>query len=210
MLNIVQCWRIIPLLGGEILRYKIADDRKQEIMRTAMQLFTENGYDKTSLRDIAKEAGIALGLCYHYFDSKQKLFEAAMDQYVEDYCHDFILKLHDDTICFEDKINHMFDEVKKENRMAVYHSFFHQSGNEELHQQLSIRFCEYMTPHLVAELKRYCEKRHCQITQPEVLIRFLTYGQIPLMSSHAMPKSEDIDQIKDYVWILIRSQINPE
>lgn len=192
------------------MRYKIADDRKKEIIQTAMRLFTEQGYDKTSLRDIAKEAGIALGLCYHYFDSKQKLFEAAMNQYVEEYCHDFILKLHDDRIPFEDKIDQMFDEVKKECTMAAYHTFFHQSGNEELHQQLSIRICEHMAPHLVVELKRYCEIHHCSIAQPETLIRFLTYGQIPLMSSHAMPNETDIDQIKQYVWILIRSQIHPE
>ena len=192
------------------MRYKIADDRKKEIIQIAMKLFTEKGYDKTSLRDIAKEADIALGLCYHYFDSKQKLFEEAMRTYIEEYCYDYLLMLHNEDIPFEEKINLMFQEILKEDTKASYHTFFHQQGNEELHQQLSIRFCEYMIPHLEEELNRYCERKHCSVDHPDQLIRFITYGQIPLMSAYHMPDQEKILQIKEYVITLLRSQIHPE
>ncbi|MFR5080018.1 MAG: TetR/AcrR family transcriptional regulator [[Clostridium] innocuum] len=37
------------------------------------------------MRDIARHLDISLGLCYRYYDSKQKLFQEAMQQYVERY-----------------------------------------------------------------------------------------------------------------------------
>ena len=55
--------------------------RKQEILDTALKLFGENGYEKTSITDIAKAIGVAQGLCYRYFPSKEALFDSAIEQY---------------------------------------------------------------------------------------------------------------------------------
>ena len=42
---------------------KEPEERKQEILETAIKLFSVNGFEKTSISDIAKEIGIAQGLC---------------------------------------------------------------------------------------------------------------------------------------------------
>ena len=55
--------------------------RKQEILETAMKLFSEKGFEKTSISDIAKEIGVAQGLCYRYFPSKDILFQSALEEY---------------------------------------------------------------------------------------------------------------------------------
>ena len=47
--------------------------RKQEILDTALKLFGEKGYENTSIADIAKAIGVAQGLCYRYFPSKEAL-----------------------------------------------------------------------------------------------------------------------------------------
>ena len=57
--------------------------RKQEILDTALKLFGENGYEKTSITDIAKAIGVAQGLCYRYFPSKEVLFDSAIEQYAD-------------------------------------------------------------------------------------------------------------------------------
>ena len=54
---------------------KAPDVRRQELLDTAMELFAQKGYEETSMGDIARAAGVAQGLCYRYFDSKQKLFQ---------------------------------------------------------------------------------------------------------------------------------------
>lgn len=50
------------------------------ILHSAMVLFARYGYAHTSIRKIASEAGIATGLMYHYFDSKERLLRAVFDQ----------------------------------------------------------------------------------------------------------------------------------
>lgn len=49
------------------------DISKTLITDTALKLFAEQGYDKTSIRTIAETAGISLGLLYNYFKSKDEL-----------------------------------------------------------------------------------------------------------------------------------------
>ena len=41
------------------------------ILETAMRLFQERGYDKTTMRAIAKEAGVSVGNAYYYFEGKE-------------------------------------------------------------------------------------------------------------------------------------------
>ena len=65
---------------------KPPEERRQEIMDTAMRVFAEKGYEQTTMRDIASAVGVVPGLCYRYFESKQVLFEQAVRQYVSDYC----------------------------------------------------------------------------------------------------------------------------
>lgn len=60
---------------------KEPEERKQEILETAMKLFAQNGFEKTSISDIAREIGVAQGLCYRYFPSKDVLFQTALDEY---------------------------------------------------------------------------------------------------------------------------------
>ena len=63
---------------------KDPEERKAELLDTAMRLFAEKGYDNVSVRSVAREAGVAPGLAYHYFDSKQRLFDAAIAHYAEE------------------------------------------------------------------------------------------------------------------------------
>lgn len=52
---------------------KNPDERRRELLVTAMRLFAEEGYDNVSVRAVARAAGVAPGLAYHYFDSKQNM-----------------------------------------------------------------------------------------------------------------------------------------
>ena len=45
-------------------------------MEAAEELFAEKGFDGTSVRDVAKEAGVNLAMISYYFGSKEKLMEA--------------------------------------------------------------------------------------------------------------------------------------
>ncbi|HXA13044.1 MAG TPA: helix-turn-helix domain-containing protein, partial [Mycobacterium sp.] len=52
--------------------------RRDEIMAAAKEVFARKGFHDTTIADIATRAGLAYGLIYWYFDSKDELFHALM------------------------------------------------------------------------------------------------------------------------------------
>jgi len=53
-------------------------DTREEIIEAARRLFAHEGYERTSLRAVAREAAVDAALVHHYFDGKADLFMAAM------------------------------------------------------------------------------------------------------------------------------------
>ena len=52
------------------------EERRERVLNVAAELIVHYGYDKTTVSDIAREAGISKGAIYLHFDSKEALFEA--------------------------------------------------------------------------------------------------------------------------------------
>ncbi|MFE7902971.1 TetR family transcriptional regulator [Streptomyces sp. NPDC057424] len=55
-------------------------DTRDRILTAARDEFSERGYEKTSVRGIAKSAGVDPALVHHYFGTKEQVFEAAITQ----------------------------------------------------------------------------------------------------------------------------------
>jgi AcrR family transcriptional regulator len=53
-----------------------AEETRERILDSALKLFREKGFDETTMRDIAAEAGVATGAAYYYFRSKEELVMA--------------------------------------------------------------------------------------------------------------------------------------
>ncbi|MCX4698891.1 TetR family transcriptional regulator [Streptomyces sp. NBC_01373] len=54
-------------------------DTRDRILAVAREEFSERGYEQTSVRGIAKAAGVDSALVHHYFGTKEKVFEAAIE-----------------------------------------------------------------------------------------------------------------------------------
>ncbi len=59
---------------------KSAEERKNEILDVAEQLFAEKGFDHASTNDIINIIGIARGTLYHHFRSKEDILDALVDR----------------------------------------------------------------------------------------------------------------------------------
>lgn len=55
--------------------------RREQFLKIALELFTAHGYRGTSVREIARAAGVNEGLLYHYFANKSELFAAVLERY---------------------------------------------------------------------------------------------------------------------------------
>lgn len=53
-----------------------AEETRERILDAALKLFRQRGFDETTMRDIAAEAGMAVGAAYYYFRSKEELVMA--------------------------------------------------------------------------------------------------------------------------------------
>jgi AcrR family transcriptional regulator len=53
---------------------------RKQILDAALRLFSEKGFARTSVRDIAQAAGITDAAIYYHFDSKRDLFEALIEE----------------------------------------------------------------------------------------------------------------------------------
>lgn len=59
------------------------EKRKDTIEDAARELFIKQGFHATSMRDIAKDAGVSLGNLYNYYETKDAIFESIVAKYLE-------------------------------------------------------------------------------------------------------------------------------
>jgi AcrR family transcriptional regulator len=120
---------------------------RQEILDSAHQLFLKNGYHGTSMRQIAKGAGIAVGGIYNHFASKDEIFmavlaahhpiydilpalNAAEGQDVESFVRDAAIKMVDIVRGRPEFLNLMFIELVEFNARHIpqlFQTFFPQA-----------------------------------------------------------------------------------
>ena len=60
-------------------REQQASETRRKLVDTALQLFSTYGYDGTSMKALARAAGAAQGLVYHYFSGKEALLWAVLE-----------------------------------------------------------------------------------------------------------------------------------
>jgi len=64
----------------EILK-NMEEEKRNRIINSALEEFSKNSFEKASTNNIVKKAGISKGLLFHYFNSKQELFDK-LEEYV--------------------------------------------------------------------------------------------------------------------------------
>jgi len=57
---------------------------RNQILQTALELFSTRGYFNTSVQDIRRAANVSIGSIYHYFQNKEAIAKALYDEQVEE------------------------------------------------------------------------------------------------------------------------------
>jgi len=70
---------VITLTGVTDSATAKGEQTRELILSTALRLFREQGYGKTTMRAIANEAGVSVGNAYYYYGSKDHLMQAYYD-----------------------------------------------------------------------------------------------------------------------------------
>ncbi len=104
-------------------------DKKEHIIQKAIELFSEGGFDNTSIRDISQKACVNVAMVNYYFGSKKELFKAIIE-FKSSYLKTRLEELLTDTSLNEmEKINVIIEEYATK---ILSNPHFHRVMHQEL------------------------------------------------------------------------------
>jgi AcrR family transcriptional regulator len=103
------------------------NERREQIIRTATELFSRNGFRGVTMRQLAEKAGISEAMIYHHFPSKEALYDAMLQDKLEHSKHLYYpleaANAKKDRVVLETIIGNFLREVTKDTsyvRMLLY------------------------------------------------------------------------------------------
>ena len=98
------------------------NDKQIQIIETAEKLFADKGFDGTSVRDIADEAGVNVAMISYYFGSKEKLLEALFSYRAEGTTQKLVGMLTNKALSPLEKVNMLIEYyIEKFHNQTCFH-----------------------------------------------------------------------------------------
>ena len=153
---------------------KIVDHEhyRKQLLNNCFEIFAEKGYSSVTMREIASEIGVSTGTLYHYFPSKESLFEQLIEYLsYEDTKEEAIAELGNPPTLAE-RIERMMDYVSQNEDyllkgFLITFDFCHQKNRKEIDDNQALQQAG----------KRYEEAVSCYlgISDPVIAIFFINY-----------------------------------
>ena len=168
---------------------------RNQIIESALQLFAENGYTKTTVQDITSRADIGHGTFYKYFKSKQDLLGILSDD---------LVSIVDDYIKPKDKNLSVWDRIYSEGVRILEFYVEHRSVLMALREAMMIekqfenqwsKIRESLFKRVESDIKGSMKRGYCRNIDADSVILALT-SMIEGFSNHIMmqpPSSVDIN-----------------
>ena len=174
---------------------KTKEERRNEIIETAGKLFEEKGYEQTQVQDIVNEIGVAKGLFYYYFKSKDEVMEELADRYA-DAIIDAVNKLIDKAISTFDKINRIFQIFidSAEKKFGIFMGILNVK-NGITHERIFFNVGKKMVPLVTELILSGNDNGECNCSDPKFITEFLVSGLFNIMNQ--ISPDEKIDYLKE-------------
>lgn len=136
-------------MGKKTRVSKAPEERKQEILKVAAELFIEKGYYEVSVEQIAEKIGIVKGTCYRYFSSKKELFFAALDVVGDKFVNEVVGTLEESSISVKKRLNKVLSEC--EVQFSQMKQLVNEYSEEKKYNQQSLDMLRIITYYKLAE-----------------------------------------------------------
>jgi AcrR family transcriptional regulator len=140
-------------------RERLKQEREKRILDAAAMVFARNGYHRTTIRDIARQADVADGTIYNYFDSKFDLLVALMAQLADldrmpadlfaardQDMHDFVLT------AFAERMERI-EQGEEMLKAILPQVFVHEDLRERFYQQYVLRIATLLEPYIQGQVE---------------------------------------------------------
>lgn len=168
-------------------------NRREEILKVARNLFLTKDYEKTTMADIMDALEIAKGTIYHYFKSKEALFEAV----IEDIAHENIKQM---SALIKNSSKNALEKfqllvtagnISQENEKIVEQ--LHKPANDALHSRLLAAVLMKQAPLYAEIIQQGCDEGIFKTESPLESAEFILSGVQFLTDMGIYPwKEEDL------------------
>ena len=156
---------------------KKPEERRVEFLLSAQKLFIEHGYYNTSVDDICKEMGVAKGLFYYYFKTKEDLVSQMVDHLWEGAVDDFLVIRDREDLNAPEKLM-LYSKVRGEAKLQQTYlvELVVKEPHSPLVQQLKERGIEVLAPILGEIIAGGVKEGFFDTEYPEEAAEFLIRG----------------------------------
>ncbi|RQD71822.1 MAG: TetR/AcrR family transcriptional regulator [Tindallia sp. MSAO_Bac2] len=155
-------------------------ERKKEFMETALKLFNEKGYEKTTINDIIKAMGVSKGAFYHYFASKEDVIEQISDNYAQRVLGMTSQLADRKDMKAVEKINQLFQTIQgykrsSSQKRSQIKQIFQDEQNLKLERKILNKLRKQMAVSLEKMIQQGVENKEFRQVNPREMTEFLQY-----------------------------------
>jgi len=149
--------------------------RITEILNVAEPLFYSKGYQETAISDIAKKMGVAHGMIYYYFKSKEELLEALINRELSDFTSKIKMMIYSNDIPVRNKfqfvIQSLFQSVYRDEGLLF--EFLHNDRSIHFIDKLSRQGNKLLSPILLEIIEEGNRNHYFNAAHPQAVLNIV-------------------------------------
>lgn len=191
-----------------------SNETKEKIIMSAQESFSEKGFTRCSLGEIAKKAGVTDSIIYHYFENKEELLFSALSEKLTEVTRE--LELH---------LEGISDPVSRLRKMIWYHLYINDlspnkirilknlllecRANPKFYSSDAFKKLRHYTKHTIDILRLGVEQNVFSSSLNLIIVRDLIFGlldqeSLTCFASHEIDKTlPDFEDIMDLILAMI-------
>lgn len=185
---------------------------KEKILEAGMELFSQKGYDATSIQEICEKAGVSKGAFFHYFPSKELFFLEILDNWLKNLLksiEQFTGEIEDPYLTIVN-MSKIFKDIFRESRskFLLYIEFLRVGLRDNKILEKLASYFDFYTEYFSNLIKRGVEKGYFANTDPKVVSKVLIAYALGIIEQELFSPQEDWDAIsKQGIEIILRGII---
>lgn len=184
---------------------KDADERKNEILDVAAELFATKGYDAATISDIIEKVGVARGTMYYHFKSKESVMDALIERTSRELLNNAKAIAEDKSIPVLDRLLQTILSMSLENDAPII-EHMHKPQNALMHQKTHLAMLEGIPPILVGIVEDGIREGIFNTPFPYETVEMIVAHTISVFDDYAehLPPEQLMRRVQAFVFNLER------
>lgn len=192
------------------MNIQLEDNKRTAILNSTLTLVKEHGFHGTPMSQIAKNANVAAGTIYHYFDSKETLM-VELHRYTKNKLGEAIVKDDDDTKPYKERffqfmLNHYHYYIENDAALYFLEQYINSPYAKNFPDKGTNAFTEIIIPFFTKGIEEgYIKNIDSRLLWPTIRGTLVAAATFKL-SEHMLYSEEDILEVVTIIWDGVKKQ----